>query len=62
MPERMESSESEEAGSDGRATDGDGDGRASQLLEMEPTHWVVPTPSLHQAFIVLPFIENRTCT
>ena len=56
MPERMESSESEEAGSDGRATDGDGDGRASQLLEMEPTHWVVPPPSPHQAFIVLPFI------
>ena len=44
MPERMESAESEEAGSDGRATDGDGDGRASQLVEMEPSQ---PTPSTH---------------
>ena len=43
-PERKDSVESEEAASDGRATDGDADGRASQLVEMQPSQ---PTPSIH---------------
>ena len=41
-PERKDSVESEEAASDGRASDGDADGRASQLVEMQPSQ---PKPS-----------------
>ena len=34
----VESAESEEAGSAGRAADGDGDGRASQVVEISTQH------------------------
>ena len=43
----VESAESEEAGSAGRAADGDGDGRASQVVEIS---------TQHQPFIVLLFM------
>ena len=43
MLERMKPSESEEAGSAGRDNDGDADGRARQLVQMQPAQCPVNT-------------------
>ena len=50
----VESAESEEAGSAGRAADGDGDGRASQVVEI--SH---PTPTIH-SLAVYDTVKYRT--
>ena len=50
----VESAESEEAGSAGRAADGDGDGRASQVVEISHL-----TPTIH-SLAVYDTVKYRT--